>query len=39
MFGEWEYHPLYGTDSRLVYRITGSGIMEITGREYCKHRI
>ena len=30
----WEYHPIYGCYSRLVFRRTGKDSMILLGREY-----
>jgi hypothetical protein len=35
MYSDWEYHPVYGCYSRIIFIATKDG-WEITGREY-KH--
>lgn len=33
-YGEWEYHPIYGACSRIVYRVIAKDRMVMLGREY-----
>ncbi len=34
IYGNWEYHPVYGTCSRLVYKRIGKNSLAVFGRQY-----
>ena len=34
VYGNWEYHPVYGNCSRLIYKQVGNHTLILVGREY-----
>lgn len=36
VYSDWEYHPIYGICTRIVYEKTGRDSLVMVGREYKK---